>query len=217
MLNRVGVDIFSQKRGMRTRVLSAVGLLLNSCKLLNAGGARAYAISSKPDEWWAIDGQIHRLRPPLYGDLHTIVNMEVPNPRPRPISARQRLAARNRLVSQIRIRDDSGQEKYWKAYMERFQRTRDEWEKLHWDGIPKEPASNFELKTRKLDHYQVLGLKKRHRPYSPLELKAAFRDKAMQYHPSKSINKSPKNQAASIKKFKQIWDAYKNLQNKRSW
>ncbi len=132
------VDIFSQKRGMRTRVLSAVGLLLNSCKvcmpltitwrswwtlvffpppstltfvyceqLLNAGGARAYAISSKPDEWWAIDGQIHRLRPPLYGDLHTIVNMEVPNPRPRPISARQRLAARNRLVSQIRIRDDS--------------------------------------------------------------------------------------------------------------
>jgi hypothetical protein len=78
------------------------------CKqLLNAGGARAYAISSKPDEWWAIDGQIHRLRPPLYGDLHTIVNMEVPNPRPRPISARQRLAARNRLVSQIRIRDDS--------------------------------------------------------------------------------------------------------------
>jgi hypothetical protein len=33
--------------------------------------------------------------------------MEVPNPRPRPISARQRLAARNRLVSQIRIRDDS--------------------------------------------------------------------------------------------------------------
>jgi len=75
--------------------------------LLNAGGARAYAISSKPDEWWAIDGQIHRLRPPLYGDLHTIVNMEVPNPRPRPISARQRLAARNRLVSQIRIRDDS--------------------------------------------------------------------------------------------------------------
>ncbi len=76
-------------------------------QLLNAGGARAYAISSKPDEWWAIDGQIHRLRPPLYGDLHTIVNMEVPNPRPRPISARQRLAARNRLVSQIRIRDDS--------------------------------------------------------------------------------------------------------------
>jgi hypothetical protein len=140
MFNRVGVDIFSQKRGMRTRMLSAVGLLLNSCKvcmpltitwsswwtlgffapppkstltfvcceqLLNAGGARAYAISSKPDEWWAIDGQIHRLRPPLYGDLHTIVNMEVPNPRPRPISARQRLAARNRLVSQIRIRDDS--------------------------------------------------------------------------------------------------------------
>jgi hypothetical protein len=44
--------------------------------------------------------------------------------------------------------------------MERFQRTREEWEKLHWDGIPKEPASNFELKTRKLDHYQVLGLKK---------------------------------------------------------
>ncbi len=139
MFNRVGVDIFSQKRGMRTRVLSAVGLLLNSCKvcmpltitwnswwtlvffypppstlsfvyceqLLTAGGPRAYAISSKPDEWWAIDGQIHRLRPPLYGDLHTIVNMEVPNPRPRPISARQRLAARNRLVSQIRIRDDS--------------------------------------------------------------------------------------------------------------
>lgn len=94
---------------MHTRVLSAlsaVGLLLNSCKLLNAGGARAYAISSKPDEWWAIDGQIHRLRAPLSGDLHTIVNMEVPNPRPKPISAKQRLSNRNRLVSQIRIRND---------------------------------------------------------------------------------------------------------------
>ncbi len=33
MFNRVGVDIFSQKRGMRTRLLSAVGLLLNSCKV----------------------------------------------------------------------------------------------------------------------------------------------------------------------------------------
>jgi hypothetical protein len=27
---------------------------------------------------------------------------------------------------------------------------------------------------------------------------AAFRDKAMQYHPSKSINKSPKNQGISV-------------------
>jgi hypothetical protein len=122
---------------------------------------RAFTISSsKPDEWWAIDGQIHRLRPPLSGDLHTIVNMEVPNPRPKPISAKQRLSNRNRLVSQIRIRNDGGQESYWKAYMERFQKTREEWEKLHWDGIPKEPASNLELKTPRLDHYQVLGLRK---------------------------------------------------------
>ncbi|CAK9226803.1 unnamed protein product [Sphagnum jensenii] len=196
----------------------AVGfLLLNSCKLMSTR-TRAFTISSsKPDEWWAIDGQIHRLRPPLSGDLHTIVNMEVPNPRPKPISAKQRLSNRNRLVSQIRIRNDGGQESYWKAYMERFQKTREEWEKLHWDGIPKEPASNLELKTPRLDHYQVLGLRKRHRPYSPLELKAAFRDKAMQYHPSKSVNKSPKNQAASIRRFKHIWEAYKNLQNKRSW
>jgi hypothetical protein len=56
--------------------------------------------------------------------------------------------------------DTKGQENYWKAYMERFQKTREEWEKLHWDGIPKEPASNLELKTARLDHYQVLGLRK---------------------------------------------------------
>jgi hypothetical protein len=77
------------------------------CEQLMSTRARAFTISSsKPDEWWAIDGQIHRLRPPLSGDLHTIVNMEVPNPRPKPISAKQRLSNRNRLVSQIRIRND---------------------------------------------------------------------------------------------------------------
>ena len=51
------------------------------------------------------------------------------------------------------------QEEYWEAYMERFNRTREEWEKLYWDGVPRAPDQDPVAK-RPIDHYQVLGLRK---------------------------------------------------------
>ena len=50
------------------------------------------------------------------------------------------------------------QELYWDAYMKRFNDTREEWEELYWDGIPKEPL--IEAGKRPVDHYLVLGLRK---------------------------------------------------------
>lgn len=43
--------------------------------------------------------------------------------------------------------------------MERFNCTREEWEKLFWDGAPRAPDQDPVAK-RPLDHYQILGLRK---------------------------------------------------------
>jgi hypothetical protein len=49
--------------------------------------------------------------------------------------------------------------------MERFNRTREEWEKLYWDGAPRAPDQD-PVAQRPIDHYQDLGLRKYVIPYS---------------------------------------------------
>lgn len=43
--------------------------------------------------------------------------------------------------------------------MERFNRVREDWEKLYWDGAPRAPDQDPVAK-RPIDHYQILGLRK---------------------------------------------------------
>ncbi|KAG0561158.1 hypothetical protein M758_1G167300 [Ceratodon purpureus] len=191
----------------------AAGLALRAPELCN-GGARMSTRALGPDEWWAVDGEILRIRPD-FSKGYTRVNMKEPDPRPKPLNYRKLFADRMTRMSLIRIRDNS-QEGYWDSYMERFNQTREEWEKLYWDGAPRAPDQD-PIAMRPIDHYQILGLRKRHQPYSPIELKAAFRDKALLFHPENNREKDPKKRAANMAKFRQVWESYKNLQNRRSW
>ncbi|XP_024379896.1 uncharacterized protein [Physcomitrium patens] len=192
----------------------ATGRVTRASEFCNGIARNLSTKNSGPDEWWAVDGELLRLRPER-GKGYKLVNMAEPDPRPKPLNYRKLFADRMARMQDIRIRDNS-QEGYWKAYMERFNRTREEWEKLYWDGVPRAPDQDPVAK-RPIDHYLVLGLRKRHQPYSPLELKSAFRDKAMLYHPENNREKDPKKRAANMAKFRQVWESYKNLQNRRSW
>lgn len=58
-----------------------------------------------PDEWWAIDGEILRLRPE-FGKGYTLVNMEEPDPRPKPLNYKKIFGDRMTRMLNIRIRDN---------------------------------------------------------------------------------------------------------------
>ena len=58
-----------------------------------------------PDEWWAVDGEILRIRPQAGGGYKR-VNMEEPDPRPKPVTVKKRLSDRIQRLEQIRIRDN---------------------------------------------------------------------------------------------------------------
>eukprot|EP00252_Welwitschia_mirabilis_P006624 TRINITY_DN17510_c0_g1_i3.p1 TRINITY_DN17510_c0_g1~~TRINITY_DN17510_c0_g1_i3.p1 ORF type:complete len:250 (-),score=52.51 TRINITY_DN17510_c0_g1_i3:608-1357(-) len=61
-------------------------------------------------------------------------------------------------------------------------------------------------------HYEVLGLDtSRVQPYSDAEIKAAFRNKAMQYHPDQNLD----NKEAAEAKFKQVMVSYEALKAER--
>ncbi|KAG0630276.1 hypothetical protein M758_1G167300 [Ceratodon purpureus] len=134
----------------------AAGLALRAPELCN-GGARMSTRALGPDEWWAVDGEILRIRPD-FSKGYTRVNMKEPDPRPKPLNYRKLFADRMTRMSLIRIRDNS-QEGYWDSYMERFNQTREEWEKLYWDGAPRAPDQD-PIAMRPIDHYQILGLRK---------------------------------------------------------
>jgi hypothetical protein len=58
-----------------------------------------------PDEWWAVDGEVLRIRPD-FSKGYTLVNMEEPDPRPKPLNYRKLFSARMTRMQQIRIRDN---------------------------------------------------------------------------------------------------------------
>ncbi|KAM0938001.1 putative DnaJ domain, Chaperone J-domain superfamily [Dioscorea sansibarensis] len=61
-------------------------------------------------------------------------------------------------------------------------------------------------------HYSVLGLdRSRKTPYSDTEIKAAFRAKAMQYHPDQNQN----NKEAAAAKFKEVMASYDAIKLER--
>ncbi|XP_073062266.1 chaperone protein dnaJ 72-like [Primulina eburnea] len=59
-----------------------------------------------------------------------------------------------------------------------------------------------------MDHYQVLGLRK---SASKEEIKQAFRNLAMQFHPDKHSQSSQHSRDSATFKFKQISEAYETL------
>ncbi|XP_072986068.1 uncharacterized protein [Typha latifolia] len=62
-------------------------------------------------------------------------------------------------------------------------------------------------------HYSVLGLdRSRSVPYSDAEIKAAFRTKAMEYHP----DQNQKNKKAAEAKFKEVMVSYEAIKLERS-
>ena len=61
--------------------------------------------SRGPDELWAVDGEILRLRPDITKG-YTLVNMEEPDPRPKPLNYRKLFGGRMTRMQQIRIRDN---------------------------------------------------------------------------------------------------------------
>lgn len=64
------------------------------------------------------------------------------------------------------------------------------------------------MSTEFSQHWQLLGLdRNRPQPFSHAEIKAAFREKAMEYHP----DRNPANPEEAAKKFRQILDAYHAL------
>jgi len=69
------------------------------------GGARMMTRAVGPDEWWAVDGEILRIRPQAGGGYKR-VNMEEPDPRPKPVTVKKRLSDRIQRLEQIRIRDN---------------------------------------------------------------------------------------------------------------
>lgn len=58
-----------------------------------------------PDEWWAVDGEILRLRPE-FGKGYKLVNMSEPDPRPKPLNYKRIFGERMTRIQDIRIKDN---------------------------------------------------------------------------------------------------------------
>ncbi|XP_018685242.1 uncharacterized protein LOC135599049 isoform X3 [Musa acuminata AAA Group] len=95
---------------------------------------------------------------------------------------------------------------------------RDDWY-YETDSSYREQRSNYNYTPRSRvnctmsHHYTVLGLdRSRAEPYSDVDIKTAFRAKAMEYHP----DQNPDNKEAAEAKFKEIIMSYEAIKLERS-
>lgn len=161
------------------------------------------------DEFWVVDGEILRLK---RGSDKNELRMAVRSPPgENPNLSKKKIAKiRAQRVMATRIpKSERGQEEYWKTYLNRYQSVRDQWEKLYYDEVPE--VQPDPVPRNKNDPYTILGLPRRPQQYSPIELKSAYREMALKYHPDHNPGKDAEA------KFEKIWNAYKMLQHKRSW
>ncbi|KAL2642341.1 hypothetical protein R1flu_009928 [Riccia fluitans] len=162
------------------------------------------------EEFWIVEGDMLRIRGIQDRSLLKIIEKGTPPPENPNLSKKQIAAARLKRVMASRLtQTEKGQETYWATYFQRYRHLREQAEILFWDGKPDidRPAEVVD----KNDPFSILGLKRRDKPYSPVEIRAAYRKMALKYHPDYNPGKD------TAAKFERIWNAYKMLQHKRSW
>ncbi|CAM6106691.1 unnamed protein product [Calypogeia fissa] len=164
------------------------------------------------DEFWVVEGDILRIKGGHNEQNKLKMAVRPPPSKNLNLSRKQVAKTRHeRVMATLISKSETGQEVYWKTYLKRYQSVRDQWEKLYFDEVPKVVKPPPKPADRN-DPFTILGLKRRDKPYSPIELKSAYREMALKYHP----DNYPGNQNAEAR-FEKIWNAYKMLQHKRSW
>eukprot|EP00246_Nothoceros_aenigmaticus_P003100 TRINITY_DN14036_c0_g1_i1.p1 TRINITY_DN14036_c0_g1~~TRINITY_DN14036_c0_g1_i1.p1 ORF type:complete len:197 (-),score=28.58 TRINITY_DN14036_c0_g1_i1:427-1017(-) len=164
--------------------------------------------SIKPkDEFWSVDGQVVRIQ-----NGAIIRNKEehelIANPKP--MNQKKIRLARIKRAADTKIRPGRIQTTYWDCYVKNLQASRTAWEKLNDEGPPDlQVAVNHNLQ---IDHHKILGLDRRHEPFTIDQLKRAFRRKAKLYHPEST----GKYTASAALKFRQIFNSYKVLSTQRN-
>ncbi|BBN03388.1 hypothetical protein MPTK1_2g23110 [Marchantia polymorpha subsp. ruderalis] len=162
------------------------------------------------EEFWIVEGEMRPIRGIQDRSLLKVIEKGSPPSVNANLTKKQVAAVRLKRVLASRLtQSEKGQETYWSTYFERYQDMRNQAEKLYWDGPPKSEAAS-EVVDRN-DPFTILGLKRRDKPYSPVEIRSAYRTMALKYHP----DHNPGKDAAA--KFERVWNAYKMLQHKRSW
>lgn len=142
---------------------------------------------------------------------------------------RRRQEAFDRERTRIKRNYDSWQERHGDKWDWRWQGSRWEWQGESERAWHEESADNwrrqsqqerqrtttgaeFSRGTSNRKHYAVLGLDpSRSLPYTEAEVKAAFRAKALEFHPD--TNKS--NKAEAEKKFHKVMEAYNALKGSK--
>ncbi|KAL3697053.1 hypothetical protein R1sor_011129 [Riccia sorocarpa] len=186
---------------------------LRPCGSVLEGLSRTRWYGNSPEgeeEFWIVEGGMLRIRGIQDRSLLKVIEKGTPPPGNPNLSKKQIAAARlNRVMASRLTQSERGQEAYWATYFERYRNMRGQAEKLFRDGKPEveRPAEVVD----KTDPFTILGLKRREKPYSPVEIRAAYRKMALKYHPDHNPGKD------SAAKFERIWNAYKMLQHKRSW
>ncbi|KAL3695740.1 hypothetical protein R1sor_009816 [Riccia sorocarpa] len=198
-------------QGRASQLARAVRQIANPRVLEGLSRTRWYGNSPEgKEEFWIVDGEMLRFRGIQDRSLLKVIEKGTPPPGNPNLSKKQIAAARLKRVMASRLtQSERGQEAYWATYFERYRNMREQAEKLFWDGKPEveRPAEVV----NKNDPFTILGLKRRENPYSPVEIRAAYRKMALKYHPDHNPGKD------SEAKFERIWNAYKMLQHKRSW
>ncbi|KAG6552517.1 hypothetical protein Mapa_005937 [Marchantia paleacea] len=162
------------------------------------------------EELWIVEGEMRPIRGIQDRSLLKVIEKGSPPSVNANLTKKQVAAARLKRVMASRLtQSEKGQETYWSTYFQRYQNMRDQAEKLYWDGPPKPEAAPEVVD--KNDPFTILGLQRRDKPYSPVEIRSAYRTMALKYHP----DHNPGKDAAA--KFERVWNAYKMLQHKRSW
>ncbi|KAJ7521259.1 hypothetical protein O6H91_19G044100 [Diphasiastrum complanatum] len=166
-------------------------------KICSIDHVRNYSSIHRSQQWWIIDGEIYPIGPNLRPQIVS------PNP-VHPISKKQRQLVRAKHLSRVRITEAGSQETFWRRYMESFQQTRNEWEKLAWDKPKRDLFDDFDedddffdkivekkkkKKKVKEDRPAIYTAERRNKPFSREEIQAAFQEDYRRSFTARSPNR----------------------------